>query len=82
MALSRVWYIASLISMSDWVASELNTLIFSFFWSGKRDLVARDVVHHFTFQGDFGVVSVRYKVHVLLAQRVLHYATAPNAGSI
>ena len=79
MALSRVWYIASLISMSDWVASELNTLIFSFFWSGKRDLVARDVVHHFTFQGGFGVVFVRYKVHVLLAQRVLHYATAPNA---
>ena len=39
-----MWYIASLISMPDWVASELNTLIFSFFWSGKRDLVAKDLV--------------------------------------
>ena len=31
LALSRVWYIASLISMPDWVASELNTLVLSFF---------------------------------------------------
>ena len=63
-----MWYIASLISMPDWVVSELNTLVFSFFWNSKRDLVARDVVHHSTLQGGFGVVSVRYKVHALLAQ--------------
>ena len=68
-----MWYIASLISMPDLVASELNTLVFSFFWSG------RDVVHHSTLQGGFGVVSVRYKVHALLAQWVRRYATAPNA---
>ena len=79
LALSRVWYIASLISMPDLVASELNTLVFSFFWSGKRDLVTRDVVHHSTRQGGFGVVSVCYKVHALLAQWVRRYATAPNA---
>ena len=79
LALSRVWYVASLIPMPDWVVSELNTLVFSFFWSGKRDLVARDVVYHSTFQGGFGVVSVRYKVHALLAQWVRRYVTAPNA---
>ena len=78
-ALSRVWYIASPISMPDLVASELNTLVFSFFWSGKRDLVARYVVHHSTFQGGFGVVSVRYKVHALLTQWVRRYAAAFNA---
>ena len=74
-----MWYIASLISKPDWVAIELNTLVFSFFWSGKRDLVARDVVHHSTLQGGFGVVSVRYNVHELLAQWVRRYTTAPNA---
>ena len=78
LALSRVWYIASLISMPDWVASGLNTLVFCFFWRGKRDFVARDVVYHSTLQGGFGVVSVRYKVHALLAQWVRRYATAPN----
>ena len=75
----RVWYIATLISMPDWVASELNTLVWSFFWSGKRDLDARDVVHHSTPQRGFGVVSVRYKVHALSAQWVRRYATALNA---
>ena len=42
-------------------------------------MVARDVVHHSTLQVGFGVVSVRYKVHGLLAQWVRRYATAPNA---
>ena len=79
LAFSRVWYVASLISMPDWVVSKLNTLVFSFFWSGKRDLVARAVLHHFTFRGGFGVVSVRLKVHALLAQWVRRYVTSPNA---
>ena len=38
-----------------------------------------DVVHHSTLQRSLGVVSVRYKVHALLAQWVRRYATAPNA---
>ena len=42
-------------------------------------MVAREVVHHSTLQGGFGVVSVHYKVHALLAQWVRRYATAPNA---
>ena len=79
LALSRVWYIASLIPVPDWVSSELNTRVFSFFWSGKRDLVARDVVYHSTCQGGFGVVSVRYKAQALLAHRVRRYVTASNA---
>ena len=60
-----MWYIASIISMPGWVASKLNTFVFSFFWSSKLDLLARDVVHHSTLKGGFGVVSVRYKVHAL-----------------
>ena len=42
-------------------------------------MVARAVVQHSTLQGGFGVMSVRYKVHALLAQWVRRYATAPNA---
>ena len=79
LALSRVWYIASLIPMPDCVSSELNTRVFSFFWSGKRDLVAGDVVYHSTCHGGFGVVSVRYKAQALLAHWVRRYVTAPNA---
>ena len=79
LALSRVWYVASLIPMPDWVSSELNTFVFSFFWSGKRALVARDVVYHSTCQRGFGIVSVRYKAQALLAQWVRRYVTASNA---
>ena len=44
LALSRVWYVASLVHMPAWVAKELASLAFSFFWSGKRELVSRSVV--------------------------------------
>ena len=44
LALSRVWYVASLIHMPAWVLGELLRLVFSFFWKGKKDLVARAVV--------------------------------------
>ena len=44
LALARIWYVASLIHVPEWVVAEINKLIFKFFWSGKRDLVARKVV--------------------------------------
>ena len=44
LALSWIWYVASPVHMPDWVLRELNTLIFKFFWKGKRDLFARTVV--------------------------------------
>ena len=31
LALSRVWYVASLIYVPRWISAELNTLIFKFF---------------------------------------------------
>ena len=44
LALCRLWYVASLIHMPLWVHAELARLIFPFFWKGKPDLVAREVV--------------------------------------
>ena len=44
LALSRVWYVASLVFMPPWVKAELTRLIFDFFWGGKRDLLARRVL--------------------------------------
>ena len=46
LALSRMWYVASILPMPLWVLSEVNTVLFSFFWGGKKDLVARAVVVH------------------------------------
>ena len=44
LALSWVWYMASLVHMLAWVEKELSRLVFSFFWSGKRELVSRSTV--------------------------------------
>ena len=79
LALSRVWYVASLVPMPVWVVRELNTLVFNFFWSGKRDLVARDVVIQPKAFGGFGVVSVELKAHALLAQWVRRFLASPNS---
>ena len=44
LALSRVWYVFSLIHMPPRVHGELVQLVFGFFWKGKKDLVAQAVV--------------------------------------
>ena len=59
LALSRVWYVASLVHMPAWV------FFLVFFWSGKRDLVARKVLIHPEESGGFSVVSIDFKVEAL-----------------
>ena len=78
LALSRVWYVASLVHMPPWVLNELTSLVFQFFWSGKRDLVSRSVVVQSPLHGGFSVVCVKYKVWSLLAQWVKRYASSPS----
>lgn len=78
LALSRVWYVASLVPMPPWALRELNTIIFKFFWGGKRDLVARDVLVHSQEEGGFGVVSIPFKVSALLAQWVRRFSLSPS----
>ena len=70
LALSRIWYVASLIPMPVWVLASLNRLIFPFFWGGKADLVARDVVIQPPDFGGFSLVSVQLKVWALHVQWV------------
>ena len=78
LALSRVWYVASLIHMPGWVHSELSKLIFKFFWKGKPDLVARVVVTQPTAAGGFSVVDIKSKVFSLLVQWVRRFSSSPS----
>ena len=68
LALSRVWYVASLIYVPRWVSAELNTLIFKFFGAGRRDLVARRVVVQPFCLGGVSVVDFQCKVSALHVQ--------------
>ena len=78
LAMSRVWYVASLVPMPPWALAELNSLVFKFFWSGKKDLVARNVVIHARESGGFCVISTAFKVQSLLVQWIKRFASSPS----
>ena len=79
LALSRIWYVASLIHMLSWVLRELNSLLFKFFWKGKPDLVSRAVVVQPNCCGGFSVVDVNLKVSALLLQWIRRFASSPSS---
>ena len=79
LALSHIWYVASLIHMPSWVLRELNSLVCKFFWKGKPDLVSRAVVIHPNCCGGFSVVDVNLKVSALLVQWIRRFASSPNS---
>lgn len=64
--------------MPPFVLRELSQLLFKFFWSGKRDLVAHRVVVQPTSCGDFSVVDVELKVWELLLQWVRCLSVSPS----
>ena len=63
--------------MPPWVLKELNTLIFNFFWKGKRELVARSCVAQHCLFGGSSVINVKLKVFSLVAQWIKRYASSP-----
>ena len=52
--------------------------MYSFFWSGKRELVSRSVVMQPSLLGGFSVVNVKFKVWSLLGQWVKRFASSPS----
>ena len=59
-----------------------SDLVFSFFWKGKPDLVARKVVSQPTSFGGFGVVSIQLKVWALVFQWVRRLDTCCVLGAL
>lgn len=78
LAHSRIWYVPLLIHVPPWVLRELNSLVFTFFWGGKRDLVARCHVVQPPLFGGFSVVDAKLKIWSLLAQWVKRFASSPT----
>lgn len=82
LALSRIWYVASLVHMPPWVLRMLNSLIFDFFWKTKCELVSRAVVVQPPSLGGFSVVNVNLKASSLLSQRVRRFAANPSGWTL
>ena len=77
LALSRIWYVASMVHMPSWVLHELNHSVFQFFYNGKPDLVTLDVLVQPPSCGGFSVVNVQLKVWALLLQWVRRFSLSP-----
>ena len=77
LALARIWYVASLVHLPAWALRELVSLVFSFFWKGKPDLVARKVVCQPTSFVGFGMVSIDLKACALLVQWIRRLVKKP-----
>ena len=57
----------------------LNSIIFKFFWSGKRNLVARDIVINNRSKDGFYMVSIALEVNALLVQWIRRYLYSQNS---
>ena len=79
LALAHVWYIASLIHMPPWVLKELNSLVFDFFWKGKRELLPRSSVVQPSLLGGFTDINVKLKVWSLVIQWIKGFASSPSS---
>ena len=79
LALSRIWYVTSVVHMPSWVLRELNHSVFQFFYNGKPDLVTRDVIAQPPSCGGFSVVNVQLKVWALLLQWVKRLSLSPSS---
>ena len=82
LGLSLLWYLASFIAMPDMVVWRVNSLLFSFLWQEKRELVARFSLTQPSCLGSLGVVDVQSKVsalHVMWVRRFLEARGHPSA---
>ena len=68
LALSQIWHLCHVFVISPWAEKRINKAIWSFFWSGKRDLVAQTTVTLPKSQGGFGVINFALKAESFILQ--------------
>ena len=73
LALSQIWHLCHVFKIPSWAEKRVNKAIWSFFWSGKRDLVARTTVTLPKSQGGFGVVNFPLKAEAFAAQWIKRF---------
>ena len=68
LALSQIWHLCHVFTIPSWAEKRINKAIWSFFWSGKRGLVARTTVSLPKSQGGFGVINFALKAESFIIQ--------------
>ena len=79
LALSQVWHLCHVFPVPFWAGKRINMAVLKFFWSGKRDLVARKTVSLPKAQGGFGVINFKDKADSFALQWLKRFF-APSEG--
>ena len=78
LGLSGLWYVASVLPLDKLILSNINSTLFKFVWSNKKELVARNTMYLDKSSGGFNVVNVALKVMALHIQWVKRFFLFPN----
>ena len=73
LALSQIWHLCHVFVIPKWAEKRINKALWSFFWSGKRDLVARTTVTLPKSQGGFGVINYSLKAEAFAVQWIKRF---------
>lgn len=68
LALSQICHLGHVLPVPDWTGKRIDKAVWTFFWSGKRDLVARTTVNLPKAQDGFGVINFRLKAEAFALQ--------------
>jgi hypothetical protein len=68
LALSQIWHLCHVFAIPAWASKRITKALWSFFWSGKKDLVARTTVCLPESRGGFGVIDFERKAESFALQ--------------
>ncbi len=73
LALSQIWHLCHVFVIPEWAIKRIKKAIWGFFWSGRKELVARPTVCLPKAQGGFCVVDFELKAKAFCLQWVKRY---------
>ena len=79
LALSGMWYVISCMALPSWVISAVNKEIYSFLWSGKKELVSRNTIHQPVADGGLNFPSFALRASAFHVQWIKRYFDPKDA---
>ena len=73
LALSQIWHLCHTFVIPEWAMKCIKKAVWSFFWSGRRELVSRRTVCLPKAKGGFGVLDVKLQPQAFAIQWVQRY---------
>ena len=70
LALSKIWYIGSVLHMSKHYICKFQRLIFIFVWNSKSEPLARNTMYLTKNSGGLNIVDIEYKLYALRLKHI------------